>query len=92
LAQLLGPALLKVILHVQAHWEDARANAASQRDIAIVVGACEVALQTVDSVIRRDQTAPATEMKTAWIAGDKAKFDAGVQAWQDLLSKPPYGQ
>ncbi len=91
IGETLGPALGALLDWARAHWDAARADQSITRDMGILVAACEGLLQRIDPVVASNvRPAPSSDMNGAWKAGDKAKFETGVKAWQDVLTKAPY--
>ncbi len=86
LGKRLAPALGKVLAHILTNWDAAQAD---QAKVERLVGACETFLQFIN-ISLKGAAAPEINLRNEWSNGDKAKFEAGVTAWQDLLNKPPY--
>lgn len=85
----LGPTLGALLEWALAHWDDAHADPTLARAMGSLVGACEALLQRMDPIMT-SRPVPATDMNAAWKAGDKAKFEVGLKAWQEVLAKAPY--
>jgi hypothetical protein len=93
----LGPALGNLLKHAQTHWDDSHGDKALNQSMTIMIASCESFLQRIDPAVTKAapsgqgaRPTPATDLRNAWEGNDKGKFEAGVQAWESVLSKPPY--
>ena len=87
----LGPALGKMLEWARANWDDVKKDPLIDNDMRTFVAAAEGLLQFFDTVlVEGKRPAPTSDMRGAWDAGDKPKFETGVKAWQGVLDKAPY--
>lgn len=85
------PALGQLLGWVSDQWDSAHADATLNSQMRVLVAASEGLMQFIDPQVRgQSQIRPNSDLRTAWTSGDKARFQTDVQAWRDVLSKPPY--
>jgi hypothetical protein len=88
----LGPALGQLLQYIREHWDALRTDKALNGTMNVVVLSSEGFLQTIDQLLASGRPSPGSDMGSAWKTNDKPKFEAGVEAWEGVLSKPPYKQ
>jgi len=87
----LGPALGDLFTYAQAQWETSQKDPDLSASMGRLVGATETFLQGIDASVKTSaRPSPPDGVRRAWEGKDKTRFDSGVQAWQSVLTKPPY--
>ena len=87
----LGPALGRMLEWARANWDTVKKDPQIDNDMKTFVAAAEGLLQFFDPVlVDGKRPAPTSDMRGAWDADDKPKFETGVKAWQGVLDKAPY--
>jgi len=92
----LAPMLGELLAAASAQWTSAHDNAELKASYGSLSNACEVLLRLVDRAERpaayagSKPDADARVLAPAWDSSDKAKFDAEVKRWTDILGAAPY--
>jgi hypothetical protein len=86
----LGPALGKVLVIANTHWQSAQAEERTAKLYGNFVQVCEEFLRRIDGYVRGPDQSPKTQLQSAWTGKQKDQFDTGSKQWNEVLSKPPY--
>lgn len=96
LAKSLMPALVDVVAAASAQWSAGHADKALDAAYGSTMNSCEVILRLVDRG-ERPQAYAGTKpegdtrvLAAAWESGDKARFDAELKRWTEVVSAAPY--
>ena len=92
----LAPALVEIVSAASAQWSKAHGDKAISASYASVTNSCEVLLRLIDRSERASAysgTKPDADQRLltpAWESKDKAKFDAELKKWSDIVGAAPY--
>jgi hypothetical protein len=92
----LAPMLGELLAAASAQWTSAHENAELKASYGSLSNACEVLLRLVDRAERPSAYAgskpdsDARILGPAWDSNEKAKFDAEVKRWTDIVGAAPY--
>jgi hypothetical protein len=92
----LAPALVEIISAASSQWTKAHDDKALSASYASVMNSCEVLLRLIDRSERASvysgskPDADQRLLTPAWEGKDKAKFDAELKKWSDIVGAAPY--